>query len=123
MISHTLTLDYTLAPGWLAPFIDGLEHGVAVGRKCNDCAAVSFPPLRICTCGSDTGTWLTLSGKAEIGLHTSGTDGSFGMVRFEGADTHATVALIDIKSDDCTGWIMASDGNLPMMRITRISNA
>jgi len=118
VLAHQLTLDYSLAPGWLAPFIEGLRIGKARGRKCETCAKVSFPPLRVCPCGGRTNEWVTLSGTARIDLRTHGTDGAFGFVQFDGADTRATVALVDVTPDDTVGHLMAIADGQPALRLT-----
>ncbi|MEP6068258.1 MAG: zinc ribbon domain-containing protein [Paracoccaceae bacterium] len=123
MISHHLALDYTLAPGWMTPFVEGVKTGVATGRKCTDCAKVSFPPVRICPCGSTKGTWVALSGQAEITWRTDGADGSFALVRFEGANTLSSVKLIDVDLDTTNGRLAASEGELPMLLLTGEPNA
>ncbi|WP_223424524.1 Zn-ribbon domain-containing OB-fold protein [Tateyamaria pelophila] len=121
MISYPLSLNYSLAPGWLEPFVSGLETGAALARKCDACAAVSFPPLRVCPCGATDATWVTLPGTARIELRTYGSDGAFGLVRFDGADTRATVRLVDIAPDEETGRIMASDAQRPMLCLTTMT--
>ncbi|MEP6017672.1 MAG: hypothetical protein ABJ251_04195 [Paracoccaceae bacterium] len=123
MISHHLVLDYNLTSGWMMPFIEGVKAGVATGRHCSDCAKVSFPPLRICPCGSANGTWVALSGQAEIIWRTDGSDGSFALARFEGANTLSSVKLIDVSADTTHGQLIASDGDLPMLLLTGEPNA
>ncbi|MEO9517916.1 MAG: zinc ribbon domain-containing protein [Paracoccaceae bacterium] len=123
MISHHLALDYTLAPGWFAPFVDGLKQGAATGRHCSDCAKVSFPPVRVCSCGSSNATWVVLSGRAEIIWRTDGSDGSFALARFEGANALSSVKLIDVGGDATHGQLIASEGDLPMLLLTGEPNA
>lgn len=118
MIAHELTLDYNLAPGWLAPFVDGLRAGKAMGRRCETCADVSFPPLRKCSCGGRTRDWVRLPGSAHVELRTEGADGAFGLVQFDGAQTRATVALVDFGPEDVIGYLLASDDGLPALRLT-----
>ena len=114
MIEHQLTLSYRLAPGWMAPFVEGLRQGHAMGRRCQACARVSFPPLRTCPCGGTEADWIRLSGAAKILFRTDGTDGAFGLVRFEGADTNA-VCQLEIGPDE-TGQLRPSDGP-PQLRL------
>ena len=123
MISHHLALEYNLASGWMTPFVEGLRTGVATGRHCSDCAKVSFPPVRICPCGSTNGTWVALSGQAEIIWRTDGSDGSFALARFEGANTLSSVKLIDVDDDTTDGQLIASEGDLPMLLLTGEPNA
>jgi len=113
-----MTLDYTLNPGWMAPFVDGLKAGQAMARCCEGCHATSFPPLRSCECGAVDGSWVTLSGSADILYRTTGADGEFGLVHFDGATTKTTVRLVDMAADDTRGWLLASEGNLPALQLT-----
>ena len=115
MVSHRLTLGYALAPGWLAPFADGLTGGIAMARRCGTCRRTSFPPLRTCQCGAAAGDWIALPGTAQIRFRTSGSDGDFALVRFDGADTSATVRVRGIAPDRMRGQIEMPDGPLPMM--------
>ena len=121
MISYPLSLNYNLAAGWLDPFVSGLENGAAWARKCKDCASVSFPPLRVCLCGAQNAEWVSLPGTARIELRTYGADGTFGLVRFDGADTRATVRLVDIAPDEDIGQIMTSDTQRPMLCLTTMT--
>ena len=123
MISHHLALDYTLSSGWMTPFVEGVKAGVATGRQCSDCPKVSFPPVRICHCGSTNGTWIGLSGQAEIIWRTDGCDGSFALARFEGANTLSSVKLIDVDADTTHGKLVASEGDQPMLLLTGDPNA
>ena len=115
MIDHQMTLDYTLAPGTLAPFVEGLQMGVAMSRRCGGCDRVSFPPLRVCSCGAATGDWLQLSGVAKVIWRTDGADGSFALAQFEGADTQSVVALHNIDKGAETGCLHGPMGDLPQM--------
>ena len=46
-------------------FYEGLEEGKFLGRKCNECGAVEFPPVYACnTCGCMDMEWVEISGKA-----------------------------------------------------------
>ncbi|MEP5731360.1 MAG: hypothetical protein ABJL67_18540 [Sulfitobacter sp.] len=117
MIPYKLTLDYTLAPGWMAPFIDGLRANKAMARVCRGCSEVSFPPTRICTCGAEKAEWRELSGQADIAFRTGGTDGTFGLVRFRGANTQSVVRLNGIESDTNTGWLAAAENDTPHLAL------
>ena len=115
MINHTLQLDYTLAPGWLAPWVEALEAGIAVARTCTACGRTSFIPLKICACGSRAGTWTTLPGTATIEKRTDGTDGSFALVTFDGADTSTIVLLDNVAEGAKRGRIAAADRSPPAL--------
>ena len=119
MIAYHLSLDYTLQPGWLAPFVDGLRTGRAVARACTDCARVSFPPLKTCACGCNSGTWQTLSGHAEIHTRTTGSDGDFALVRFDGASGLATVRLADMPPGATGGTLAPATSDLPQLILGR----
>lgn len=117
-----MVLDYTLSPGWMKPFVEGLFEGKTVGLKCTSCSHTSFPPQRTCTCGAMPNDWITLSGAAEIVFRTSGADGDFGLVQFDGADTQSVVRLEDIKPQTQRGQIAKSEVGLPMMILKPIPN-
>lgn len=115
MIAYNLSLEYTLQPGWMAPFIDGLREARAVARVCANCARISFVPLRTCLCGGTSGTWKTLSGHAEIHTRTTGSDGDFALVRFKGASGLATVRLADMPPEATLGILVPATGDLPQL--------
>lgn len=121
MISHHLSLDYALNPGWMAPYVDGLSAGKARARRCQSCAATSFPPLRVCTCGCLEGNWVDLPGTAQILFRTTGLDGDFGLVQFDGATTKTTLQLHAIPATETRGAIAASKGGLPALCLTAIT--
>jgi uncharacterized OB-fold protein len=56
-------------------FYDELENQKFLGRKCNECGAVEFPPVLACnTCGGMDVEWYEVSGKGNLydfGLPTS----------------------------------------------------
>lgn len=113
MTRYTLTLDYDLKAGWLAPFVEGLAQGQAVARACGGCKRVSFPPLRSCgVCGSQDGEWVNLSGRAQIQVRTQGADGDFALVKFEGACGFSAVALKDVSSGAGTAAHITTDGQI-----------
>ena len=93
MIEHRLTLSYRLGAGWLTPWVEALGIGKALGYRCAECRKTSFPPERCCSCGCTEGAWEPLSGEAEIVERTDGPEGSFGLVRFDGAQTHSSARL------------------------------
>ena len=115
MITHQLTLDYTIATGWFRPFVEGLQTGQANARRCDTCRRVSFPPVRVCECGSAEGTWEVLSGDAVILHRTDGSDGSFALVQFNGADTHSVVRVVGIPSESSAGILVVAAVGLPQL--------
>ncbi len=121
MISHHLGLDYALNPGWIAPYVAGLSAGKARARRCQSCAATSFPPLRVCTCGCLEGEWTDLPGTAQILFRTTGLDGDFGLVHFDGATTKTTLRLQAIPATEMRGVIAASGDDLPMLCLTALT--
>jgi hypothetical protein len=49
------------------PFWEALREKRFITTRCGQCAAVSFPPRRLCpACGSDQREWIELSGRGEI---------------------------------------------------------
>lgn len=115
MIDMSLTLDYSLAPGWLAPWVQGVAEGKAIGRTCSACGRVSFTPLRRCPCGESDGTWTPLPGTATLIHRTEGADGFFGLVQFDGADTRTVVKLVDWDSAATQGHIIAPKNGTPAL--------
>lgn len=115
MIPFRLTLDYTLETGWIAPFISGLGQGKAVARACQSCAAVSFPPQRVCSCGMRDGDWLTLAGTATIHWRTHGADGDFALAQFDGATTQTVVRLVGCKTHETRGKLVVADADAPAL--------
>lgn len=122
MIKHQIILDYALAAGWMKPFVDGLIAGRAVALKCTSCTHVSYPPQRTCTCGEASSDWVTLSGDADIIFRTTGSDGDFGLVQFDGADTQAVVRLEMFSAVSQRGQIAKSEGSLQKMILEPIQN-
>lgn len=115
MITHNLTLSYSLSAGWLAPWVDGLAEGRAMARKCVACGRVSFVPLRVCGCGSDDGTWVELSGRASILRRTTGTDGEHCLAQFDGADIACIARMHHFTPEITQGCLVRSDKDLPML--------
>ncbi len=112
MIPHHFALDYTLYPGWMAPFVNGLQEGLAVARRCDACAKTTFPPQRICACGEAEGTWVTLEGTAQITFRTEGADGQFALAQFDGSDISAVVRLQNVTADQTRGTLYRSGTGL-----------
>jgi hypothetical protein len=110
----TLTLDYTLSPGWLSPYVEGLRRGEAIAARCTACGRTSLPPQRACACGSTGSQFVRLSGEACVAARASGTDGDFALVRFDGADT-LSVARLEGWGTGTRGCIRASPGERPAL--------
>lgn len=48
-------------------YYDALGEGRLIGKKCDKCDAVTFPPTTACKeCGSFDQTWVELSGKGKL---------------------------------------------------------
>ena len=48
-------------------FYDSLEEGKMMGRKCQRCGAVEFPPVIACnTCSSTDMEWVEISGRGRL---------------------------------------------------------
>ena len=122
MISYQMRLDYALQPGRMAPYFDALREGQALGRRCNACAAVSYPPLRICPCGERGGDWVRLSGRADVLWRATGADGDFALARFEGAARMATVRLRGFGDNTGFGQLAAADQDLPHLCLVPIED-
>ena len=122
-IEYNLTLEYQLQTGWLEPFVEGLQQGVAMGRACDACNITTFPPTRICECGQVDGKWVALSGLAHIVHRCDGTEGSFALVRFDGADTESVVCLEDIGASVQMGYLKASGTGTPALVIAPMETA
>ena len=115
-----LPLEYRLEAGWLARWAEALMQGTALARSCRQCGRASFVPERICDCGCSEGSWKPVPGKATVIRRTSGLDGNFGFVRFDGADTCAVVALEGFEAGDRRGELIAPAGSLPKLIIRPI---
>jgi len=115
MMRHQLSLDYTLSPGWLQPWVDGLMKGEAVARVCVSCGSKSFAPQRVCDCGCGEGNWVPLSGTALVIRQTDGVDGHFAVVRFDGADNDVVVRLEGFSPSQTRGRLAKPEGDVPQM--------
>ena len=51
-ISKKIELNYNISLGKMSKWLTGLTEGFALALKCSLCEKVSFPPQKICTCGS-----------------------------------------------------------------------
>lgn len=114
-MEYRLTLDYVLAAGRLEPWITALRRGEAAALSCNQCKKVHFPPSRRCTCGSADARWVTLPGTATLIDRSDGGDLGFALVRFDGADTLATVRLQGIGTEAVRGRLAASADGPPAL--------
>lgn len=85
-MKHRLTLDYKLGEGALQPYLDGLRAGRAMAAMGPQTKQTNFPPTL-------PGDWVELSGQGTITVRTDGSDGSFALVKFDGADNQAVARL------------------------------
>ncbi len=115
MIRREVSLSYELAPGWLAPHVDGLLQGRAVARGCGTCGRVSFPPERHCGCAAPAPHWITLEGWAEVVFRTDGLDGSFALVSFAGSSTKSVVRLVLNSATGRFGTLVAPTDGQPAL--------
>ena len=99
---------------WLAPHLKGLIQGAPIARRCGTCGHVSIPPLRHCPQGHATGEWITLANRATIIHRTTGQDGDFALVQFEGADT-MTLARIDLPPGATRGVLRPNTATPPAL--------
>jgi uncharacterized protein len=113
-----LSLDYALAEGWLAPFVAGLRDGRAVAARCTACDAVSFPPARVCACGSRQSVWVTLDGTARVIWRTAGLDGDFALVQFAGASSSSIARLQGMPESKTNGQIAPARPERPAVVVT-----
>lgn len=59
-----MTIDYEPI---VKKYYDGLEEGKLLGRKCKECGATEFPPVRICNeCSCCETEWVEMSGNAKL---------------------------------------------------------
>ena len=95
-MNYRMTLDYTIPFGDLTPYFDALTEAKALASTCTACDHVAFPARTSCLrCGSKQFNWTELPGTATVLFGTDGPTGSFALVRFDGADTNSTVALVN----------------------------
>ncbi len=56
-----------MADSIIKQYYDALGKEKLLGKKCNKCQAVTFPPTTACTeCGSSDQKWFELSGKGQL---------------------------------------------------------
>lgn len=114
----TLTLDYTIGEGWLAPWVDGIRQGKAIASRCSRCRHAQFPPLRICpNCHIGSDGWTHLDGRATIQFRTTGTDGDFALARFDGADGSALVRADKLPRSASRGRLRPIPDGPPVMSL------
>jgi len=107
-MKRTVALEYSLGEGWLMPWRDGLRQGKAVASTCAACGEAQFPPLRACpSCRARSDGWCTLSGAGTILNRTTGADGDFAMIRFDGAKG-AAIARAEAIPPDATRASLAA---------------
>tara|TARA_R110002051_G_scaffold136488_6_gene209176 strand:- start:22447 stop:22836 length:390 start_codon:yes stop_codon:yes gene_type:complete len=111
-MKHKISLDYTIAEGDLKPYFDALGRSEALASRCEGCGRVSFPLRIICgACGSHLVARLALTGLAKLVHRTDGATRSFALMKFAGADTLSTVALLNPTSQATTGRLRSpADG-------------
>ena len=115
MTSLDLKLTYTLAEGWLAPWVSALREGRVLARRCGACGRASFVPLRTCPCGNLTGEWVELLNFARIEQRCTGLDGDFALARFDGADTACVAALRDFPAALTTARLIPAVNAVPQI--------
>jgi uncharacterized OB-fold protein len=115
MNSREVHLSYSLAAGWLAPYVEALYQGRALARACRSCRHASFPPLYSCGCPSPAPYWQDLSGRADILFRTDGLDGHFALARFASSTTMAVVRLVGLSDDDHEGKLIAPIDGSPAL--------
>ncbi len=113
-MKYQMNLDYSIPPGDLAPYFEALQDGKALASECNGCGNVAFPARMQCgaCCNSDI-KWKPLNGTARVLFRTDGGSGSFALVKFDGADTHCTVGLINPERNTTFGKLAAPQGDAP----------
>ncbi len=109
-MKHRLTLDYKLGEGGLQPYLDGLRSGHALAARCLKTNRASFPPTL-------PGEWVELSGRGTITARTDGSDGSFALVKFDGADNQAVARLENPDRAGTRVNLVASRDGPPALRV------
>jgi len=103
-VKYPINLQYTIAEGGLAPYFEALTRSEALASECKSCQRVAFPARMVCgACGSHQVQWTALSGLANLIYRTDGTELSFALVKFAGADTLSTVGLLNPGSQTTSG--------------------
>lgn len=113
-MKHQINLDYTIAEGGLKPYFDALGRSEVLASKCQGCGRIVFPARIICgACGSDEVEWTALTGVANVVHRTDGVGRSFALMKFAGADTLTTVALLNPRSGATSGRLKSHADGLP----------
>ena len=113
-MKHHISLDYTLPEGGLKPYFEALQRGDVLASKCASCGDVAYPVRVLCqACGTEPIDWVSLPGTATVVQRTDGQSTSYALVRFTGADTLSTVALINPTSQARTGRLSVPSGDRP----------
>lgn len=113
-MKHQINLDYTIAEGGLKPYFDALGRSEVLASKCQRCGRIVFPARIICgACGSDEVEWTALTGVANVVHRTDGVGRSFALMKFAGADTLTTVALLNPRSGATSGRLKSHADGLP----------
>ncbi|WP_171128495.1 MULTISPECIES: Zn-ribbon domain-containing OB-fold protein [unclassified Ruegeria] len=117
-MKHQVSLDYSLAEGWLAPWIEGLRQGKAIASHCKTCGGAQFPPLRVCPdCRTPSDGWVTLSGRAAIQWRTTGADGDFAVAKFEGAHGATVLRSAHLPPHAAHGRLRACAEGPPILQL------
>lgn len=118
-MNHHMRLNYTLPEGDLKLYFAALHRGDALASECSSCGDVAYPARALCRiCGSEPMGWVNLSGKATVVQRVDGRNSSYALVRFTGADTLSTVALINPSSQVSTGQLSKPPADRPGLWLT-----
>ncbi len=111
-MKQQIKLDYTIPEGSLKPYFEALACSKALASRCKACGRVAFPARIVCgVCNSDHVEWTALSGLATLVHRTDGVARSFALMKFAGADTLSTVALLNPTLSATTGRLQSpADG-------------
>ena len=120
IINKKLELTYNLSFGVMSKWLTELTKGQALALKCLNCNNVSFPPQKVCGCGSKISCWIKLSGVAKILSKTSGQDGSYAIAKFEGCSSSSVVRLKNFKEYETKGKLTPSSMSNPSIILTPI---
>jgi len=118
IINKKLELSYNLSFGVMSKWLTELTKGQALALKCSNCNNVSFPPQKVCSCGSNRSSWIKLSGVAKILSKTLGQDGSYAIAKFEGCSSSSIVKLKNFKGFESVGKLAPSSVSNPSIILT-----
>ena len=122
IINKKLELSYNLSFGVMSKWLSELTKGQAIALKCSKCSNVSFPPQKVCTCGSNRSSWIKLSGIAKILSKTSGQDGNYAIAKFEGCSSSSVVKLKNFKGFETSGRLVPSSMSNPSIILAPIDS-